>query len=236
MLLSVLLSIIATRKRTSVFWAQSITSLGLLLSTIVSQHNPESALALFHTLVVMYLLFLSVCSSAVVARTIGHPTAAVFLFETLEKIAFIVFALYVWIAAPSYGRQPECNATTKWVFIGAQLSAISAARTLNLCLLGVAAGLTGYSAKAQARLLVWSLVAIFSYEARAAWKLAIEDDSDVEATSAPGSSFGKSRISSQMTLFLLFAVIWVLVIVSVELCIRWNDVLPGDNNWTFGQV
>ena len=42
------------------------------------------------------------------------------------------FGLYVWVHARSFGSQPECNAATKLIVFGRELSATGSGRVVSL--------------------------------------------------------------------------------------------------------
>ena len=60
-------------------------------------------------------------------------------FSAVTRRAFLLplffwngFGLYVWLNARSFGFQPECNAATKLIVLGRELSATGSGRVVSL--------------------------------------------------------------------------------------------------------
>jgi hypothetical protein len=75
-------------------------------------------LTLFHAICVLHLL--SLLGVGLTARgKYGHKGRirrfVLWGIKAILSAAFIAFVLYIWITAPKFGKQPECNASTKYV-------------------------------------------------------------------------------------------------------------------------
>lgn len=75
------------------------------------------------------------------------------------------FAIYVWVTAPTFGYQPECNPETRLVFFGASLPALGSGRILNLIIWGIFSLLFLYRSITGSRTIYVAFLALFSARA-----------------------------------------------------------------------
>jgi hypothetical protein len=91
---------------------------GLALLCTAIYQTIRTQLTLFHAISVLHLL--SLLGMGLTARGKYGRKGRVRRFvlwgiKAIIAAAFIAFVSYIWITAPKFGRQPECNASTKYV-------------------------------------------------------------------------------------------------------------------------
>lgn len=157
-------------------------------------------------------------------------------FKIVTACAFLAFAAYIWIKAPTFGSQPACNATTEYVVFGAAINATEPVfryAILGLmCALvvgtmfGMAVGGTIYACicgtSRKERLVHTHDVAF------AANILGRVDFKDKRVK--------KSRIQSEVAAVLLATGVNLYAIITLEQTISRNRLSPDEKNWGFGQV
>ena len=100
------------------------------------------SISLYNTIIVLYLSYLHLmCELMLVAgsmakKRLGAPAPDVGL---VARLLFSLplwfwhgFGLYIWVHARRFGSQPECNAATKLIVFGRELSATGSGRVVSL--------------------------------------------------------------------------------------------------------
>ncbi|KAF2993081.1 hypothetical protein E8E14_000023, partial [Neopestalotiopsis sp. 37M] len=104
--------------------ALQLQGLALLCTAIVE--TIERQLTLFHALCILHLL--SLLGFGMVAQRKYHGGGlnrwlVLAFLRVVIACAFVALTTYIWITAPSFGSQPECNAETKYVVFGVSINA-----------------------------------------------------------------------------------------------------------------
>ncbi|KAK6080537.1 hypothetical protein SCUP234_05083 [Seiridium cupressi] len=104
--------------------ALQLQGLALLCTAIVQ--TIEQQLTLFHALCVLHLL--SLLGFGLVAQRKyeggGFYRWLVLAFlRVIIACAFVALTAYIWLTAPTFGSQPECNAETIYVVFGVSINA-----------------------------------------------------------------------------------------------------------------
>ncbi|KAF8909687.1 hypothetical protein CPB84DRAFT_1842921 [Gymnopilus junonius] len=145
--LSVLLVRFSPDDAPGAYWSMTSTAFSLIISAIVT--SATKGISLLDGIVVVYVLILPVLASAFGLSEIVTPQSKKNATRSVHSPLLIVanwtrsaltysFALYVWIAAPTFGSGPPvCNAATRLIFFGASLPALGSGRWLSLAGWGV---------------------------------------------------------------------------------------------------
>ncbi|KDR76997.1 hypothetical protein GALMADRAFT_424162 [Galerina marginata CBS 339.88] len=145
--LSVLLVRFSPADAPGAYWSMTSTAFSLIISSIVT--SAKGDISLLDAIVVVYVLLLPVLASAFGLSEVVTPQSKKNVLRSVHSPLLIVanwtrsaltysFAMYVWIAAPTFGSgPPECNAATRLIFFGASLPALGSGRWLNLAGWGV---------------------------------------------------------------------------------------------------
>lgn len=135
------------------YWSMTITAFALFISAIVlyTQHN----LSLYQAILVSVLLYMHAyatlyCLLAATPHTDPRATAPLldgrtpreieraWWMQRLSALPVVLIAtmsaMFIWVRAPSFGSQPECNRQTLFTIFGIQLSATRAGRFVALVL------------------------------------------------------------------------------------------------------
>jgi len=111
-----------------------------MVSAIAQAAN--HSISLYNTIIVLYLCHLHlICELMLIVgsmqkKRMGAPVHGV---GRVGKVVFSLphwswhgFGLYVWVHARRFGSQPECNAATKLIVFGRELSATGSGRVVSL--------------------------------------------------------------------------------------------------------
>jgi hypothetical protein len=108
-----------------------------MVSAIAQAAN--HSISLYNAIIVLYLCYLQViCGVMLFAMSVlkkGTGTDAGFVGKTVFSLPYWFwngFGLYVWVHAKRFGSQPECNAATKLIVFGRELSATGSGRVISL--------------------------------------------------------------------------------------------------------
>ncbi|TDL15456.1 hypothetical protein BD410DRAFT_756415 [Rickenella mellea] len=180
-----------------------VFTLSLLLSAIIQ--TGQGRLTLYHATLINHILFffgLTLLPSLSECNTKG--TRRLTIVTTLSFLTYFAWSLHVWTNALTFGSQPECNHSTKIVFMWVTVRTIASwMRKLW----------TAGPAMAVAYVVVIAIG---------------------RALGCAGVSF--SDFTSSWT-GVIFRLMWFGAGVSmIELMVKRNYVLPGENVWAFGQV
>ena len=76
------------------------------------------------------MLFLLSMTKKGLMEVAARPVLSTVL--SLPPCFWNIFGIYVWVHARTFGSQPECNAATKVIFFGKELSATGSGRVVCL--------------------------------------------------------------------------------------------------------
>ena len=186
-----------------------VTGLGLFLTTVV--YTARNSIDLFHAICVFHLLGLA----GITISPKGHyrsGAARTTIFVTaymIVAIGYLVWLIYVFATAPTFGEHPECNQQIIYVIFGANIGfTIATLRWLFVAIF--------------ASLLIWtcfSQVLVVYYGV----SRGLREGSDEKPRGFPPSLLGHWAASAY-------------IICMLELIIQRNSLAPGIGLWTFGQV
>jgi hypothetical protein len=225
-----------------------ITGLALFLSTVIL--TARNTLDLFHAICIFHLLGL-VGISITPKKGILGGAIRIWTFSTLYVIALagsLGYLTYVFATAPTFGSNPECNSTVKYVLFGINIPATNPViRWIFVASFGVI--LLGFA--------FWLMFAAGALCSNACDCVGCCTDSDDEESShelstntatrtntLPRRSSNRSERPSTRSRKKRKSFIYIIgheigciyAIVMLELIIRRNALGPGLNDWTFGQV
>ncbi|GKT53818.1 hypothetical protein ColTof4_05980 [Colletotrichum tofieldiae] len=212
-----------------------------LLCTAVYQ-TFKGQLTLFHAICVLHLLSLLGFGLVAQRRYQGGGLNRWLVMAALRVIiacAFTALTAYIWVTAPTFGSQPDCNASTFYVVFGVSLHATNDVfRYVILALMASMA--VGW---------VFSMV-IYVFLAhcccggvRSGMKWARRVNPDVEALKnvvgrikVSDPKYKRDIISGQVVQLFIQTGINVYMIVTLEQIVKRNHLSEEEKEWTFGQV
>ncbi|QQK46790.1 hypothetical protein Pdw03_1688 [Penicillium digitatum] len=218
---------------------------GLALLCTAIYQTIQGDLTLFHAICVVHLLAILGMNMVSKGQYAGLGPWRLYFFSAIQILAlaaFLAFNVYVWVTAPRFGSQPQCNKNTVYVLFGVSIKATSPIfRYVVLGTLG--AVVAGYALTFTCMLPC--LCGFVLYQKRH------PDAGDrfesqkrgwlnwfVEFQHRPETP---ERLHGQALLnFTLNKVAYcsfcIYLIVSLEQTIHRNDLNPEEKGWTFGQV
>lgn len=130
-ILTYLIDLLAARDDSKDFRAaveSALTLQGLALLCTAIYQTAARQLSLFHAICCVHLLAL--LGVTIVSKNTyrGHGpwrTYTNIVISILAICAFVAFDAYIWATAPTFGNQPDCNASTIYVLVGVKLYATS---------------------------------------------------------------------------------------------------------------
>ncbi|KAH8723112.1 hypothetical protein GQ44DRAFT_621302 [Phaeosphaeriaceae sp. PMI808] len=196
--------------------ALQVQGLALLCTAIYQTFRTQ--LTLFHAICVLHLL--SLLGVGLTARgKYGHKGRVrrfvLWGIKAILSAAFIAFVSYIWITAPKFGRQPECNASTKYVVFFVSIDATNDVfryTTMALMISMLVAAVFGF-------MIIGTFSAVFAafFGIHKKSRLWMASQHDV------GYMFARTLINIYMILML-------------ELTNSRNDLGEDEKRWTFGQI
>ena len=116
----------ATDFRNAVESALTLQGLALLCTAIYQAATQQ--LSLFHAICCIHILAL--LGVTIISRNTyrGHGPWRLYaniVISVFTICAFVGFDSYIWATAPTFGSQPECNASTRYVVFGIKIPATS---------------------------------------------------------------------------------------------------------------
>lgn len=196
-----------------------VTGLALFLTTVIA--TARRSLNIFHALCVFHLL--GIVGLAVRPRG-KYPTSAAreyvsLLLYVVVSAGSLIYLIYVFATAPTFGDHPECNDSVVYVLFGVNLSATSP-------------------------VLRWLFVAVFSVMllGLSIWLLIISCAGlDAMLRGTRGQTRQKLRAPEQAHKRDIYQAVAYLagtayLAAMVELMIQRNKLEPDEEEWTFGQV
>lgn len=212
-----------------------------LLGTAIYQ-TIHGQLTLFHAICVLHLLSL-LGFGLVAQRTYEgggfYRWAVLGALRVVVGLAFVALTAYIWLTAPTFGSQPECNASTVYVVFGVSLRA--AEDVFRYVILALMATLAVAWA---VNMFVWALLAkCCCGSVRSGLRQTQKTSRDLEALQrvlgrvrVADPRFQRDMISSQFVWLLIHTGVNVYMIVTLEQMVARNRLSPEEREWTFGQV
>lgn len=215
----------------SVNSALSIQGLALLCTAIYNTIHTK--LTLFHAICVVHLLALLGIDVVSKGRYKGfgpRRQIAILAITVIALCGFIAFNVYIWVTAPRFGSQPECNASTVYVVFGVSIKAT--APVFRYIILGTfalipASFIIVILITSSCFCCVWYCG---SMKHAGSWKWHRWSESTTESGDDP-------KNHKQLTIrTAAYCGFYIYAIVSLEQVIQRNSVAQDEKEWTFGQV
>ncbi|KAK2050757.1 hypothetical protein LZ31DRAFT_548054 [Colletotrichum somersetense] len=212
-----------------------------LLCTAVYQ-TFKGQLTLFHAICVLHLLSLLGFGLVAQRRYQGGGLNRWLVMAALRVIiacAFTTLTAYIWATAPTFGSQPDCNASTVYVVFGVSIRATNDVfRYVILALM--------------ASMAIGWVVSMIMYVflahcccggVRSGMQWARQVNPDVEVLKnvvgrikVSDPRYKRNLISGQVVQLFIQTGINVYMIVTLEQIVRRNSLSEEEKDWTFGQV
>lgn len=195
-----------------------VTGLALFLTTVIA--TARRSLSIFHVLCIFHLL--GIAGFAVRPRG-KYPTSVArsvvfLLFYGVVSSGSLIYLIYVFATAPSFGESPRCNESVVYVLFGVNISATNP-------------------------VLRWLLVAVFSIMLLwlSIWLLIVSCTS-IDAmlrgtrTLMRQNSNQPEKQGRNIPIAIGYLAGTAYLVAMVELMIKRNNLESGAQFWTFGQV
>jgi hypothetical protein len=195
--------------------ALGANSLALLITAVIQTARDQ--LTLFHAICIIHLLTLlglTTLSSRIENVRFSLRGFVGMSLYFLSLCMFIGFNFYVWITAPSFGSQPQCNASTVYVVFGADV--LPTLPVFRWILVAVSCiGLVS---------IIISLL-LFSKAIR-------------ETFTKRMNVFGKENSRQDFVVLGVSAHLgtWVYAVTTFEQTLQHNVLSPDEFQWSFGQI
>ncbi|KAJ5098818.1 hypothetical protein N7532_005819 [Penicillium argentinense] len=226
--------------------ALGMQGLALLCTAIYQTFRND--MTLFHAICVIHLLALLGLDLISKGRYAGFGPWRLWFFAIIRIVAlgaFIAFNAFLWVTAPHFGSQPECNLDTVYVVFGVSIKAVSPVfRYIILGTLGVVAGtfVLVYSCLMPCLCVKWVRQRRHMKKVGLAGQKRSRVRWFVSSSSAENTDDGPpQRLSGQALLnFTInkaaYCSVCIYLIVSLEQTIQRNTLDSEEEGWTFGQV
>ncbi len=220
---------------------------GLALLCTAIYQTIRTQLTLFHAISVLHLL--SLLGMGLTARGKYGQKGRVRRFvlwgiKAIIAAAFIAFVSYIWITAPKFGRQPECNASTKYVVFFVSIDATNDVfRYTIMALMITMLVITVFSA-----MIIGVVSAVFAvFFGVNIGRLILRMDAETvenlssRITIKDGQLPVKDRWKwmpnqHDVGYMLVRTLVNIYMILMLELTISRNDLGEDEKRWTFGQI
>ncbi|KAL2069259.1 hypothetical protein VTL71DRAFT_15597 [Oculimacula yallundae] len=217
--------------------ALQLQGLALLFTAIYQTFRQQ--LTLFHAICVLHILSLlgfGLTSKGEYGSKGRIRRIVLLISQYFIAGAFLAFAAYIWSTAPTFGSQPECNASTKYVIFG--VSILATEPVFRYVILGLMiATVVGV---AVAMSCAGTIYACFCGVRRS--ERGIRSDDIASATHALSRlNFKQGKASAAMLQQEIIAValrtgVNLYAIITLEQTIGRNTVGKEEKSWSFGQV
>ncbi|KAF2257679.1 hypothetical protein CC78DRAFT_201667 [Lojkania enalia] len=221
---------------------------GLALLCTAIYQTIRTQLTLFHAICVLHLLSLLGVGLTAWGKY-GHKGRVrrfvLWGIKAILSAAFIAFVSYIWITAPKFGRQPECNASTKYVVFFVSIDATNDVFRYTIMALMIStlvAAVFGF-------MIIGAFSAVFAAFFGIHKKSRLVEKADVEMAKNIFSRItvkdGQLPVNNTWTWMpnqhdvgYMFArtLINLYMILMLELTISRNDLGEDEKRWTFGQI
>ncbi|CAG7923218.1 unnamed protein product [Penicillium olsonii] len=227
--------------------ALGMQGLALLCTAIYQTFKGD--LTLFHAICVVHLLSILGIDLVNKGRYAGFGPWRLYFFAFLQILAlgaFLAFNIYVWVTAPHFGSQPECNSTTVYVVFGISIKAVSP--VFRYIILGTLGTVVASFAIAFTCMLPCMCV-YYGYRRRNpsagnrievqkrgwSWFAEFKSPGYRKDSGPPERLHGQALLKYTLNR-VAYCSFCVYLIVSLEQTIQRNDLDPEEAGWTFGQV
>ncbi|KAL1841774.1 hypothetical protein VTJ49DRAFT_6612 [Mycothermus thermophilus] len=236
-LLSIIAKLLSTREASAEFersYKSALSVQGLALLCTAWYQSTQNKLTLFHAIIVLHLLSLLGVNLASRISSRGKPMVRFWLNAFIVLCAaacFLSFNIYVWVRAPDFGSQPECNDTVVYVLFGQSIKATNYVfRYFMLAALAAPPGvfILGFIIAVPCWIKIRGDLRKEGIDVpfRAAFWVSYENDD------------GSQRVNwtQEITQVMAYTGFSIYAIVSLEQIINRNHVNEEENEWTFGQI
>ncbi|KAL0932871.1 uncharacterized protein CTRU02_211834 [Colletotrichum truncatum] len=220
--------------------ALQLQGLALLCTAIYQTFKRQ--LTLFHAICVLHLLSLLGFGLVAQRRYQGgglNRWLVLAVFRVIIASAFTALTAYIWITAPTYGSQPDCNASTVYVVFGVSINATNQVfRYVILALMACMAfgwvmSMVIYAVMAQC----------WCGGVSSGMRWAKQANPDLETLKnvmgrikVSDPKYKRNALGGQVVQPLIHTGINVYMIVTLEQIVTRNHVSAEEKDWTFGQV
>jgi hypothetical protein len=229
--------------------ALGIQGLALLCTAIYQTFKGD--LTLFHAICVLHLLALLGTDLVNKGRYAGFGPRRLYFFAALQVLilgAFTAFNIYVWVTAPHFGSQPECNASTVYVVFGVSITAISPVfRYIVLAILAATVAwyaliftcilpcLCGYHRYKKRKFTSGNTIE-GQKQGWMNWFVEVNFPVDQNIMPPPPKKLHGQELRKYTFNRVVYCSFCVYLIVSLEQTVQRNRLNPEEKGWTFGQV
>jgi hypothetical protein len=203
----------------------------LCTSWYQATHNQ---LTLFHAIVVIHLLALLGVNMASRISSKGVNKVRYFMNSFLVLCAmgtFIGFNVFVWVHAPDFGSQRECNDSVVYVLFGQSIQATN--KVFRYIILATLAA-------PPAGFIIFLLIGAPCWVASCCFYRRHFRDFDSQPTSMTvkddASSISEGKRAHEFIRVLVYIAFSIYAIVSLEQMIKRNLVSEEETEWSFGQI
>ncbi|CAG7967291.1 unnamed protein product [Penicillium salamii] len=223
---------------------------GLALLCTAIYQTVKGDLTLFHAICVVHLLAILGIDLVNKGRYAGLGPWRLYFFAFLQVLAlgaFLAFNIYVWVTAPRFGSQPECNGDTVYVVFGISITAVSP--VFRYIILGTL-GLVVASYAIVFICMLPCLCVFYGHRKRNPssgnriegqtrgwinWFVEVNSPAYQRDPGPPERLHGQALLKYTLNR-VAYCSFCVYLIVSLEQTIQRNELDPEEKGWTFGQV
>ncbi|CAG8930512.1 unnamed protein product [Penicillium salamii] len=223
---------------------------GLALLCTAIYQTVKGDLTLFHAICVVHLLAILGIDLVNKGRYAGLGPWRLYFFAFLQVLAlgaFLAFNIYVWVTAPHFGSQPECNGDTVYVVFGISITAVSP--VFRYIILGTL-GLVVASYAIVFICMLPCLCVYYGHRKRNPpsgnriegqtrgwinWFVEVNSPAYQRDPGPPERLHGQALLKYTLNR-VAYCSFCVYLIVSLEQTIQRNELDPEEKGWTFGQV
>ncbi|CAI7588547.1 unnamed protein product [Penicillium glandicola] len=221
-----------------------------LLCTAVYQ-TVRGDLTLFHAICVVHLLAILGMDLVSKGRYAGLGPWRLYFFSMIQILAlaaFLALNVYVWVTAPQFGSQPQCNKHTVYVVFGVSINATSP--VFRYILLGTLGALVASYVLVFTCMLPCLCCGYFAYRRRRSdtgeriegqkrgwinWFVEVKHPVYQDRAEPPERLHGQALLNFTLNK-VAYCSFCIYLIVSLEQTIDRNNLNPEEKVWTFGQV
>lgn len=223
---------------------------GLALLCTAIYQTCRGDLTLFHAICVVHLLSILGIDLASKGRYAGLGPWRLYFFVIIQLLglaAFLAFNVYIWVTAPGFGSQTQCNKDTVYVIFGVSIKATSPVfRYIILGTLGVVVATYAITFTC----MLPCLCGAIAYRRRNPsagnriegqsrgwinWYVNVSLPTYQNRHDPPETLHGPALLRYTLNK-VAYCAFCIYLIVSLEQTIGRNNLDPEEKSWTFGQV
>ncbi|KAJ5794106.1 hypothetical protein N7457_000705 [Penicillium paradoxum] len=223
---------------------------GLALLCTAIYQTVRGDLTLFHAICVVHLLSILGTDLVSKGRYAGLGPWRLYFFAIIQVLAlaaFLAFNVYLWVTAPNFGSQPQCNKDTIYVVFGVSIKATSP--VFRYIILGTM-GLIVATFALTFTCMLPCLCGFFAYRRRNPgignriegqsrgwinWFVEVNPPVYQNRHEPPEMLHGPALLRYTLNK-VAYCAFCIYLIVSLEQTISRNNLDPEEKGWTFGQV